>query len=497
MKVCKVIVCFLFAASFAVGNVKTVSAEEWKEMPTKFDYESCMERAKNYEKNKSWIWALDEYYNAINSSRKGQELETAFNAYSELAGMIESGMPGRGEFDKFSLYESWKNLLIETEQYGNRVFPYELYFGSFQTIKLNLENKTADYSVRLAFTRSTRYLKTVGVVSKGYAKARQDSWTELPKEFPGRPVSDDTFSVENYGKKTSAFAYSYDSSNVTDCKNVIPYEAVFEIVSDDGIVFAESQPYVLGDKTAKEEYSFTDYSGPDFTFNNVPSEGIKAIDAGKAYIRLKHLCLMYGDLNSNYFFRGRRNFTGGNRIGVFIYLGNLHSDNKTTLADCAFCADGSLAEFEPMVTVSGKKVHCVFFDTRKLFGVVFGDENLSLKSLWHESFLDYVAYVFCNELSKNMFRQPVYEKNCSTALCDFLVGEDWAKDDKTIKKNPSANGYRMPTLEEVRKFLAHSGDKSFPQVEDKGSVFTGEAYNYCTIDKQFVKGAYLMLYYLE
>ena len=47
MKVCKVIVCFLFAASFAVGNVKTVSAEEWKEMPTKFDYESCMERAKN------------------------------------------------------------------------------------------------------------------------------------------------------------------------------------------------------------------------------------------------------------------------------------------------------------------------------------------------------------------------------------------------------------------------------------------------------------------
>ncbi|MBQ3836187.1 MAG: hypothetical protein II814_03560, partial [Treponema sp.] len=226
-------------------------------------------------------------------------------------------------------------------------------------------------------------------------------------------------------------------------------------------------------------------------------EGIKAIDAGKAHVRVKYICLMHGDLNPYYYFRGRRNFTGGNRMGVFVYYGNIHSDNKTNLADFAFCIDSSLVEFEPRIVVSGKKVHCVVFDTRKAFGLVFGDETFSLKSLWHESFLDYVAYIFCNELSKDMFRQSVYEKNGSDALCDFLLGADWVNDDKTIKVIPSANGFRMPTLEEVQKFLAHSGDKSFPPVEDKGSLFTGEAYNYCTMNKPFVKGAYLMLYYLE
>ena len=495
MKICKVIVCFLFALGFVVGNVKTVSAEERKEMSNA--YAEHMQRAKQFEDDKNWIWALDSYYNAFESWKNWDEATAAYAAYADLAKTIESGLPGRGEFDKFSLYEGWKKLLIETERYGNRVFPYELYFGSFQTIKLNLENKTADYSVRLAFTRSTRYLKTIGVVSKGYAKARQDSWTELPKEFPGRAVSNDTFYVDDSGEKISAFAYSYDSCKVTDCKGIIPYEAVFEIVSDDGIVFAESQPYVLGDKTAKDEYSFMDYSGPDFKFNNVAEEGIKAIDAGKAYVRVKYICLMYGDLNPYYYFRGRRNFTGGNRIGVFVYYGNIHSDNKTNLADCAFCLDSLLVGFEPTLTVSGKKVHCVVYDKRKAFGLVFGDENLSLKSLWHESFLDYVAYILCNELSKDMFRQSVYEKNGSDALCDFLLGADWANDDKTIKIIPSANGFRMPTLEEVKKFLARSGDKSLPPVEDVGSLLTGEAYNYCTIDKQFVNGAYLMLYYLE
>ena len=79
MKFCKVIVCFLFALGFVVGNGTTLSAEEWKEMPANFDYETCMQGARNYEKDKSWIWALDEYYNAMNSFKNAHEFRTGWN----------------------------------------------------------------------------------------------------------------------------------------------------------------------------------------------------------------------------------------------------------------------------------------------------------------------------------------------------------------------------------------------------------------------------------
>ncbi len=489
MKVCKIIVCFLFVVSFSVGNGGTISAEERKEIANL--YAKSMQEAKQYENSKDWIWALNAYYNALETWRNWDEAMSAYKAYSELASIIESGMPGRGEFDKFSLYEGWKNLLIETEEYGNTIFPYELYFGSFETVKLDLENKSADYSVRVSFAHSTRYLKTVGVVAKGYAKARQDAWTELPEKFPDAPLTKNSLWIKTNETKMSAFAYSYGYDAVFNCKAAVPYECVFEIVGDDGSVFAESFVYVIGDKTETPNNKDLHYFGPNVIFKNVPSVGIKAIDSGKAFVRLKSIKLIYGEVCLH---DEERYFNGGNRKDVLCAPAQMHSYNQASEAELVFCERNIFKEFNPAVVISDKKVHCMFITRAEAFRLVFGDADVSVTL---HDFFKYEACILCNELSRIVGRTPVYYLNGSDRLCDFMLANDYSTTVESIKVDDAANGFRMPTLEEVQKFLSRSEDKSLPPVEDLGNFFTGKAYNYCTIDKQSVNRAYLMLYYLE
>lgn len=497
MKFCKIIVCFLFAVSFAVGNVKTVSAEEQNEKSD--EYVRWMQQAKQEEVQKSWLLALDSYYNALETWKSWEDASAAYKAYSELANIIESGMPGRGEFDKFSLYEGWKNLLVETEKYANAVFPYELYFGSFETIKLDLGNKSADYSVRLSFACSTRYLKTVGVVAKGYAKARQEAWTELPEKFPGKPLTNDSLWIETNGTKMSAFGYSFGDDSVFDNKAVVPYEGVFEIAGYDGSVFAESSASVIGSRMETPNNKDLHYLGSEIIFKNVPEVGIKTIDSGKAFVRLKSIKLIYGNVDLEYSPYGvSRNFTGGKRKDVFCFPVQMHSYKQASGAEIVFCDRCDLKEFVPPVLISGKKVHCACLNPAEVFKLVFGDAGVSFKKIlnWHQAFSKYEACILCNELSRICFRTPVYYLNGSDALCDFMLANDLSNE-KNIKVNEAANGFRMPTLEEVKKFLVRSGDKALPPVEDVGSLLTGEAFNYFSMDKSFENGACLMLYYLE
>ncbi len=497
MKFCKVIICFLFAVGFALGNGRNVSAED--KLPWSESFAGYMRKAKDHEDKKNWIWALFGYYCALEAWQNWDEAMAAYVAYSDLAKIIEDGMPGRGSFDQFSLYESWKKLLIETEMYGNQWFPYSLYFGSFEVVKLDLQNKTADYSVKMSFTLSNAYLRTIDVVARGYKKARQDSWTELPNNFPDEPLTKDSLWISNYGgTKCIPFSFCYESSKFTDCKSLVPYEAVFEVVDEGGAVLAKTEPYVIGDKTENLDGKSWNYIGPNLTFKNVPEETMKVIDSGKAFIRLKSVQLMHGDVEASYSVSGRRYFTGGKRTEVGFFVSQIHSCNTRSRAEFVFCAKSMLAEFEPDIKMAGKKIHCVFFDPIEVFRLGFGDENISLKKFlnWHNAFSKYEACLLCNILSKMLFRTSVYSLKGSDAIGDFMLINDFKGEDE-IKTLVDADGLRMPTLEEIEKFLARSGDKSFPPVKDAGSLLTGEAFNYYSMNKSFKNDAYLMLYYLE
>ena len=95
---------------------------------------SLIEKAKSYENDKKYIYAIATYYDAI-AYEPSQE---AFRSYKKLTMLISDGIPGVEDYDEFSLYDSWLSLLVEFEQYwtehpGEDIFNPNLYFikGSF------------------------------------------------------------------------------------------------------------------------------------------------------------------------------------------------------------------------------------------------------------------------------------------------------------------------------------------------------------------------------
>lgn len=484
-------------------SIETIQKNEKpKEKVWSEEFASHMKKAKEYEENKQWIWALNEYYNALETYKDYDEADIAYSAYRELADIIRSGKPGRGEFDTFSLYDEWKALLIETENYANKIFPYEIYFGSFIATSLDRETKTGNYTVAVDATLSTRFLKTVGVVSTGYKNVDKNGWNDLPSSFPGKPVTANSFSSElcskDYGhvrqEKTNAFAIAL-RGGVTKpfgALRVIPYEAIFTIVNKNGEILAESQPTVIG--SFDEDYDWFDYDEKHFkgrksiAFKNVSESCIKAIEAKQAYVTCKEIKMMYGKI-----FYTEKNLSGGKKTDVFFYPADIHFQKSIILSKAkhifALCSKGIM--FDPAYTINNKQIHCIFFDSEEVFSIicgVFTEKEIEDNQFdWERGSK---SYIVCNELSKLYGRQPVYNVNGSTELCDL-----WAND-HNIAADGAADGFRMPTIDFVEKFVESGKNVGIPQVKSGTSMFT-YTYNYYTIDSIAQNNSYMMLYYVE
>ena len=422
-------------------------AEERKQRSAKYlpTYEAHLSKAKKYESEKRWCYALGSYYDAMGTVGVDSEFKSeAVKGYNLLKAAILSGNPGLGTYDEFTIFEEWKKILIDAEKYGCSFNPYLVQVGELIKGKLDYQTKTATYSAQIKAYRSYRYKHTLEIIEKGYKKAYKYDWDKLPAEWPIYSVSynnDGIYNVDgacvfrvdkydNYHKKTIQYAYNPFAGDdaFVDCK--------FNIVDENGKELIKSKRCLLG----VEKY---------IEFNGIPSQIMNLIDNKKAFLNPVACYLEYGKYNK-YDDTGGRSFIKNlpeielpMNTAEFICWNNKYdktydSTEKAMQSVVLEKINDNMAIIEALgIQIYKTEV------TQELYEVFMGENPSKFKGANNpvECVSWYDAIYFCNKLSVAKGYEPVYSVDGNTDITKW-------NSIKGITQNTSANGYRLPTVKE-------------------------------------------------
>lgn len=412
-------------------------------------YEEYLAKAKQYEAEKRWAFALGAYYDAMGTDLSPEEKKEAHDGYVTLRDAILSGNPGLGKFNAFTLHDEWKNLLIDAEKFGSSFNSYMLTIGDLVQGDLNYENRTASYSAEISYTRSEKYDCTIGVIAEGLKRAYSKDWTDIPTEWPVFSVS---YEKNNKYNDNGALTFSkkswnyYTGENKTLYRNAFALEAApnspnlfdykFNIVDENGKELVKGKRWLLGESK-------------EITFTDIPVSVMEIIDSGKAFVNPVACYLQYGTYNENDDKGGRTFIKNLPEVEIPInkndYICSNNKDNERDLAvsNCMlYYLDLGLIEIPGLNIEMGKSE--VTVKTKYLVDDPSRYDYLVLYP-YRVSFFE--AIEFCNNLSIAYGLDCVYsvdgETNPANWKYDYtnsLQGE--------IVIDTSSNGFRLPTLEE-------------------------------------------------
>ena len=215
------------------------------------------EKVRQHEEKKEWVYALhyhgqiskvdskfiDDMTVAYENSKKEflakyMDLETNGSAYAkinlnlsdssqggtkynELKSLIESGKPGYGTFDDFSLHDEWKNLLVNAEKFYSEYPPIKISLEKLSKESVDMKKRTFVYKTKIYTGVENTILD---VIKTGLKKARTADWTDIPKDWPQTSV------LYDYTDKISSYdgEYIYKSRPSLLIKEV----PLFEMYSD-------------------------------------------------------------------------------------------------------------------------------------------------------------------------------------------------------------------------------------------------------------------------
>lgn len=302
-------------------------------------FTNSIQQAQNYEKQQKWIHALSEYYNAMEASpSEGHE---ALDRYTEIYKEIYNGNPGPGEYDDFSLYAGWIDLIKETEDFfsENPVadFVYEM-------IKLDPDYDTMTYSYEMYMTGvySEKANDILTAVISGFEKSKNSNWKKIPYNWPAVSVYEASKSNEvplavydtpeeikgakNYRfistsieVPNSSTSYSYRGNQFSPelgVKSASPawvpavttltdtgifskdplfqsaYTMQFDLIDEDGniLISSELQPVPIEEQKQRSSY-FLSKRDSEFVLKGVKPADAKKIDSGNFRIRINQLNL--------------------------------------------------------------------------------------------------------------------------------------------------------------------------------------------------------------
>lgn len=292
-------------------------------------YNELLEKARSYESNNEWAYALGYYADAITADPVNA-VEAA-EKFKSISDSIESGNPGLTPVTGRLQMEAWESLLCNTEKYFTENFPYFVNFSKPQM--KNKNGKNYNYWSNVYYSLNFKFNRIVLPILKGYQKVYEESWG-LP--FGG--VDDDAQYIINFGRYiTERWGSdwwdikhsSWPITSVTKIKNpemvkdgygnyvqvdkndssyyynkVATYSgAYFGFYNSFAVLENEKTLYeltlVIADEKGKALCSPVKYmlDSGTVTFENIPGNIADMIDNETARIKVTGIALKYGYVN--------------------------------------------------------------------------------------------------------------------------------------------------------------------------------------------------------
>ncbi len=226
-------------------------------------YQELMNQAKNAEQNNKLVTALGIYYDAAHANDAEPEAEKRF---AEIKYALESGKPDLSQDeDIFTLNEKWVDLRKDFISYFTNNCPWTFYFNNdFERVKLNPENKTADYKIYYTSRVSKKYKLLEDIINKGSP--------EYAKKVVPLNGSDTEINVKEL---TNAKTWSKEWYDTLD-------EKINKVNCETPYKYYLGQEYKYGSKEQQYFYSVvnkTDFSTKDSTFDDF----LKIVNDYEAY----------------------------------------------------------------------------------------------------------------------------------------------------------------------------------------------------------------------
>ena len=352
-------------------------------------YEEWLAKAKEYESQKKWCSALGAYYDAMGTDIPPENKTEAYNGFVALESAISKGNPGLGTFNEFTLHDEWKNLLLDTKDYLSVVFPYEVTVGELSRGDLDYTTQTATYSAPVEYKKSNRYFTVFELIKRGYEKAYKSDWIDLPEP-------------KEYLKTLGSYIVKFNI--VDDEYNEVFPSVDWTLSEDEKIVFTGISPNVMD-----------------------------LIDNKKVF------AAPYGIVSNSKL---------QDHTAVFMYKKNKEDKRHSRISNLLF----HIYKDKSMIHILGQNFEMSKTEvTQGFYESVMGVNPSKFKGANNpvECVSWYDAIYFCNKLSVAKGYEPVYSVDGNTDITKWNYTPHQENSIKGgITQNISANGYRLPTVEE-------------------------------------------------
>lgn len=224
-------------------------------------YQELMNQAKNAEQNNKLVTALGIYYDAAHANNAEPEAEKRF---AEIKYALESGKPDLSQDeDIFTLNEKWIDLRKDFINYFTNNCPWTFYFNNdFESVKLNAENKTADYKIYYLSRVSRKYILIDDIVNKGSPKDAKNAIPLTGMEVSIKELTD----ARTWSKEW----YDTLDKKVEELNCKLPYKYYF------------GQKYKYGSK--EQQYFYSVVNKTNFSTNDPTLEDfLKVVNDYEAY----------------------------------------------------------------------------------------------------------------------------------------------------------------------------------------------------------------------
>lgn len=415
------------------------------------DYESLLAKARKYEEQGRYMYALGTYWDAMKANPK--KAKDAFYAFGELALTIDDGNPGYDDYDEFTIYDGWLALCKDFEQYWTENCPNSFTF-SISKGELDMATRTATYYVHVNVDTSSKFDALAGFVLSGLKKVRRKSWKGIPEAWPAISVY---WEEEKNMMKNGVALFrpifrrsQYDSLPATMwylngySDNSSLYDVKFDVTDENGKVLLSSGRKRMG-------------SSGGYEFKNVSQDIMKILDSGNARIVPTGVWLEYGKLTQSYYNDSREWIKPLPEIAQDIHKLEFHlpggeginTDDKKVIRKAEFYVQ------DTGVVNAGKFYMMKTEMTWGQFSALTGESIPKNRSsrLPVSNISWGAAVVCCNILSRWQGLTPCYSIEGSYDHRDW--GNDF--DAADVMCNFKANGWRLPKVEEWQ-YAARGGE---------------------------------------